>query len=277
MKKLYVSDLDGTLLNSKREVSERTAEILNQYIDSGGLFTVATARMPYTCDYRLSKVHMNVPAILMNGVMLYDFRKKKCRHYHKIEEKAWKKVLSLAEEDSCNCYLYTYWDDAINLYYESEELNFEGQYYNERAKKGCGYAGRIFSFHLIEGQDVIYIAAAGGRENMMRLQKKLNQVEGIAAAGYVNIYNGGYCLEIYSQKASKAGRAVELKQMLQADGLVSFGDNYNDLQLMEASDECYAPANALEQVKMAADRILKSNKEDGVAEFIRELGAGGFG
>lgn len=271
MKKLYVSDLDGTLLNSKKEVSEKTAVILNQYIDNGGLFTVATARMPYTCDYRLSKIHLNIPAILMNGVMLYDFSKRKCMHYYKIEKKIWKKVLSLLEKNNCNCYLYTYWQDAVNLYYENEELNFEGQYYNKRAKKGCGYAGRIFSFELIEGQDVIYIAGIGSQENMLRVQKELNQIEGIAASGYVNIYNGGYCLEIYSKKASKAGRALELKQMLQADRLVSFGDNYNDLELMKNSDECYAPINALEQVKAVADKVLKSNEENGVAEFILEL------
>ena len=51
METLYVSDLDGTLLNKKKEITPKTAEILNRCIQEGMKFSVATARMPYGCDY----------------------------------------------------------------------------------------------------------------------------------------------------------------------------------------------------------------------------------
>ena len=45
---LFVTDLDGTLINSKREVPKKSVEILNKLIDKGVNFTVATARTPAT-------------------------------------------------------------------------------------------------------------------------------------------------------------------------------------------------------------------------------------
>ena len=84
MKTLYISDLDGTLLNSKKEVTDYTAGIINRCIEAGMLFSVATARMPYGCDYRLKQLNLQTPAILTNGVFIYDFNTKKYLHAEKI-------------------------------------------------------------------------------------------------------------------------------------------------------------------------------------------------
>ena len=53
MKTLYISDLDGTLFNKSKKISIFTADVINKCIEEGMLFSVATARMPYGCDYRL--------------------------------------------------------------------------------------------------------------------------------------------------------------------------------------------------------------------------------
>lgn len=48
MKTLYVSDLDGTLLNSKQHTSSYTNQVINQLVDEGMLFSYATARSYYS-------------------------------------------------------------------------------------------------------------------------------------------------------------------------------------------------------------------------------------
>ena len=48
MKILYVSDLDGTLLNSKQHTSSYTNQVINQLVDEGMLFSYATARSYYS-------------------------------------------------------------------------------------------------------------------------------------------------------------------------------------------------------------------------------------
>ena len=74
---LFVTDLDGTLLNSNKEVSIKSIEILNKLIDDGVNFTVATARTPATVVDLLQDVNLKLPAVLMNGVLLYDIKEEK--------------------------------------------------------------------------------------------------------------------------------------------------------------------------------------------------------
>ena len=61
---LYVSDLDGTLLNSNKVVSNYSKNILNNLIKKGVLFTVATARTPGTINDLLSGLNISIPAVL---------------------------------------------------------------------------------------------------------------------------------------------------------------------------------------------------------------------
>ena len=74
---LFVTDLDGTLLNSNKEVSEYSVEGLNELIDRGVNFTVATARTPATVVELLEKVNLKLPVALMNGVLIYDIKEER--------------------------------------------------------------------------------------------------------------------------------------------------------------------------------------------------------
>lgn len=82
---LYVSDLDGTLLNSDALLNEDVPERLNRLIDKGLCFTVATARTYATVNSIVKDVHLTYPMILMNGVMLYDPVSKSCINAEIIE------------------------------------------------------------------------------------------------------------------------------------------------------------------------------------------------
>ena len=71
-KTLYISDLDGTLLDSSAEVSEYTVGRLNEFIGKGGYFSIATARTAATAMIITKDININVPAVLMNGVCVFD-------------------------------------------------------------------------------------------------------------------------------------------------------------------------------------------------------------
>mgnify|MGYP004633171507 FL=1 len=84
-KMLYVSDLDGTLLNSDALLNKDVPERLNRLIDKGLCFTVATARTYATVNSIVKDVHLTYPMILMNGVMIYDPVNKCCINAEIIE------------------------------------------------------------------------------------------------------------------------------------------------------------------------------------------------
>ena len=65
--KIFISDLDGTLLDEKGCVPEKSVEILKRLEEKGVLFTVASARTPLSAAFILEPLRLRIPAILLNG------------------------------------------------------------------------------------------------------------------------------------------------------------------------------------------------------------------
>ena len=133
MKRLYLSDLDGTLFTTQKKLTENTVRLLNESIEKGALFAVATARMPYGCDYRLTELNINAPSILTNGVFLYDFAKKSFLSVKTIPATAVHQVLDIFERFQTGVFLYTFSEDKISLYYNLPEMTEQTQYYSDKA------------------------------------------------------------------------------------------------------------------------------------------------
>ena len=86
------------------------------------------------------------------------------------------------------------------------------------------------------------------------------------------LYRPEYFLEIMPKKASKAEAIKRLKEIWRCDRVVSFGDAVNDIPMFEISDECYAVANAVPELKAYATGEIASNDEDGVAKWLAQFG-----
>ena len=69
---LYVSDLDGTLLNNAGKLSPRAADMLNGMTGGGTLFSYCTARGLATAGKITERLKLSAPVALMNGVFIYD-------------------------------------------------------------------------------------------------------------------------------------------------------------------------------------------------------------
>ena len=72
MKTLYVSDLDGTLLNSNIELSDYTVRTINSLIEKGMNFTFATARSLNSSRGITNNLKLNLPVIVYNGAFIMD-------------------------------------------------------------------------------------------------------------------------------------------------------------------------------------------------------------
>lgn len=269
MSTLYLSDLDGTLFNREKKITDKSVQILNQCIDSGMKFSIATARMPYGCDYRLENLHLQIPGILTNGVFLYDFREKRYVSAETIEFSAVQQTLDILKENGLSCFLYMYREDGIHIFYGDESLKSQTQYYSERALTQCAEVS--YSADLLEelekGQ-AVYIAYTGEKARLQPVCGRLDHIEGINYSFYLNIYNGAYCLEAYSDRASKQEALKRLKEYTGCDEVVVFGDNWNDVPMIEIADRSYAPENALEEIKKMTTGVIGGCDDDGVAGFL---------
>lgn len=271
MKTLYVSDLDGTLFNSKKQISARSTEILNECIREGMMFTVATARMPYGCDYRLKELDMRTPGILTNGVFIYDFNKQEYLHAETIPYKTAVEVTEAFRKNGMECFMYVFADNKINLYYGDQRLKEQTQYYSDRALEECGEVSYTEDYvREMKNGEVFYFALTGTWEELEPVRNAVEKIDGVSAAFYLNIYNQMYCLEVFSSRASKRNALLRLREMTQCEELVVFGDNYNDVPMIDIADRSYAPANALEAIKGMVTDILADCDHDGVAEFMEQ-------
>lgn len=266
---LYVSDLDGTLFNTKKEISPFTVDALNQCIDKGMKFAVATARMPYGCDYRLKALHMDTPGILTNGVFIYDFKNEMVISAETICPESAKQVLQAFAAFHLGCFVYTYAEGEISVFYDQKELETQTQYYSKQAIQKCKTVKLTSCLEeAFDSGEIAYITHTGTKEALEPLCAVLDKIPHISYSFYLNIYNNWYCLEIFSDTASKKKALVKLKSLLQSDELVVFGDNLNDLSMIEIADRSYAPANALEEVKQVVTEVLEDCDHDGVAKFL---------
>ncbi|MPQ44665.1 HAD family hydrolase [Clostridium tarantellae] len=269
---LYVSDLDGTLLNSNKKVSLESKNILNELINKGVNFTIATARTPATVVDLLEGVNLKIPATLMNGVLIYDINKRNYIDTKDIHKDSVNKMLKIFKEYKKDFFVYTIRDNHLWVYYREFKWNIEQDFYNERCNKSLKTFVKIEDYvEAIKDSKVINFIIFDKLDFIKEIYEEIKNVEGITTDFYEDIYEKGmYYLEAYSSKASKANGIELLKEYVNHSKLITFGDNVNDIPMFKISDECYAMENAVDKLKKLATNVIDSNNNDGVVKFIKE-------
>lgn len=260
---LIVTDLDGTLFTSQKRITERTARIVNGFVAHGGLFTIATARMPYGAAPQLAQLDLRIPGIVMNGAGLYDFARSAFTASFPIDAASARAVRERVEAAGAGCFIYALSDEQLSVaYLRDADLAFT-QYFSEAARASVGFAP-LGASRPSDG-DVVYIAVVGDDRQINEVSEACGSIEDIRVIRYLNVYSGATCLEIASTTAGKANALRALSEHVEHDGLIVFGDNDNDLELMSIADVAAAPNTATASALAIADVVVASHDEDGVA------------
>lgn len=267
---LYISDLDGTLLNKNCEISPKTAEILNKLIDEKSInFSVATARTSETVPTLTRKIHINTPVIVMNGVATYDIANKQFVNIELLPKDALEKFLTVIKNFGSWGFLYTIKNNALETFFVNCDTPNALEFMKERKEKFGKKFTQVCDFSKCKNLDCVYFSVSHKEEFLRPIYEQIKVISGLCVEFYRDVYNTGFWyLEVCSHTASKYNALLRLKEKYGFEKVISFGDNLNDLPLFGASDECYAVENAKDEVKAHATGIIGSNNNDGVAEFI---------
>jgi Cof subfamily protein (haloacid dehalogenase superfamily) len=270
MKTLYISDLDGTLLQPNVELSPNTIRILNELIDQGMLFTVATARSIASVKTILKEVPVSVPLVLMNGVCIYDLQK---NDYIKVEilpKESVRRLMALIQTYQLKGFAYIIKNGVMSTYYEDLNTKALLDFYQERVDLYQKRFTQIDSFSSLAEEPLIYFSLMDYPEKLEPVYRSLLQIPELNSVFYKDNYSPDFWyLEIYSKAASKYHAVQFLRSYLNPDQVVCFGDNNNDLPLFEACDRKLAVKNAVTALQEKADQVIKSNTEDGVAVWLK--------
>jgi len=276
MKTLYISDLDGTLLNSEAALSDYTAKALRELIQGGLLFSVATARTMASAGKILERVlPLPVPAVLQNGALVYDTRERRYVKKEVIPPDVVREMLACLQRHGLNSFLYSQEAEHTVVYHG----DITREYMHTFAKIRKGLYGKRFIYTddpaAHAGESIIYLSVQDDHDSLAAAHRALLELPEIGCVFYPDSYiQGCWFLECYSHTASKKNAVKYLREACGFDKVVGFGDNLNDLPLFEACDASYAVANAREELKAAAAGVIGSNAEDGVVRFLSEFGKG---
>ncbi|MEG0770401.1 MAG: HAD family hydrolase [Clostridia bacterium] len=271
MKTLYISDLDGTLLDADVKVSEFTVKAINSLIKKGMYFTVATARTIATVTSIMEKVNLNVPIVLMNGVSVYDSVNKVYLKTYIMEKDSMQKLFTLLKKLNLSGFVYTIKNNVLNTYFENLDTEHRRNFYEERTRKYGKVINKVEDFNDTLNEDIIYFSTCDKEENLRELYNELLKDTKLNIEFYRDIYLKDYWyLEISSHNASKYNAVNFLKEKFKFDRVVSFGDNFNDIPMFKASNESYAMQNAREKVKQEATAVIDFNTNNGVAKWLLE-------
>lgn len=273
MKTLYVSDLDGTLMQPDARISDKAAVLINRAVADGKLFTIATARTPATVSGILSSIHMRLPAVVMTGAALWHQDTGRYSRERHICREGAERLIDLYRRTDTSSFVFTLDRDMIDIYHVGGELlPLQRQFMEERIHSP------FKRFHIREDgleclpddlSKVILLYTMLPDAKAFSTYQESRGIPGVRPQYYHDIYGPEVgILEAFSDRATKALAVRSLARQVGADRVVCFGDNINDLPMMAVADLAVAVGNALPEVKEAADIVIGPNTADAVAEFI---------
>ncbi len=262
MNTLYITDLDGTLLDNDKRVPEHAAKTLNSLIANGVKISYATARSFNSAAPLLRNVRFSCPCAVYNGVFIIDPKSGERLYGRGFSENAAgfardfftrEKILPIVYSFINGEYKISYIESsspAVQAYISAHEGD-------PRMRKARDidelFEGEIFYFTVIREEKLPIICSTFGENEdfSINVQK--------------DTYDNSIWHEIYDGGCSKAAAARRLKELLGAEELVCFGDNVNDIPMIEAADVGVAVENACGELKSCADFVIEVG---GVADFI---------
>lgn len=269
MKTLYISDLDGTLLDNQARLSEVTKEIINGLIAQGVAFTYATARSYTSASKVTAGLELQLPVVTYNGAFLVA-PDGTVLEQHLLPAKATAALRKCIERTAVSPLVYALIDGKERVsWLRSRETAGVTNYLRARPNDPrLRSAGSVQE--LLAGE--IFYASFIGEESELK-------AVGLFFVDRKDIYfnfqedtytDNEFWFEIYSSEASKAKGVLRLRERFAAERLVCFGDNVNDLPMFKFSDACYAVANARPALHKAATETIGSNEQDGVALWLQQ-------
>ena len=269
MKTLYVTDLDGTLLDKTGRVSSGTLRALDALYEKGVLISPATGRSHNTLGV-LRGARFSAPYVLLNGSRIWDAQAQRVLSEHTFSGEDACYMLSALKAAGLSPYLYTQnAQDEQCIYYERSSDENALAYAKLQLEKGDNRFHMVEHFEEKLQEKKFFITVRGEVTLLQRLLEDFLS-RGLHAYLYYGVQLKGICF-LECAPSTKAQGVEELRRITGAQRVVAFGDNGNDEKLLQAADVRIAVENATDGLKAQAHRIIGTNDTDSVVKTICEM------
>ena len=264
MVKIVFSDIDGTFLLPDSTVSARTERAVCQLLAGNIPFVLVSARMPEAIYPITDRLGIHIPIISYSGALVVD-ADGQTLFSRTMDADMTACLLDVIARDfpqvTVNYYAGHHWyvRDERDERVQTEVRITQAR--PERAVWGRCLAGGIYPNKILIMADP---------EDCERAEKELAD----AFPSFHVVRSAPFLLEIMDGSVSKAsGIAVMLDHFgLKPEDALSFGDHYNDLEMLRYTGQSVAMGNAPDEIKRAAAAVTRSNREDGLYWYLKQAG-----
>lgn len=253
---VIVLDLDGTLLNNNKQLSNRNLNAVLNCYNNGKRIIIATARPPRSVKTFLPKELLAVSSfVFYNGAFILD-TKTGFEEHHSIPKEILTKVLDYCNEFLPQCKISVEMKDK---WYSNQEVT-DSSIYNLK-----------FSPNILPIEQLKEIQAT------KILLSEFDKIEKIKLfigeeINYI-VTDNGKLIQIMNKNISKKTGVLRLCSHygVSPSEVMVFGDDYNDVEMFRMSGYAVAMSNAISELKDIANEITDTNDNDGVAKVLERI------
>ncbi len=258
MTKMIVLDLDETLLRSDKTISPYTEAVLQKAREAGIRLVLATGRPKRSSVGYYNQLQCDALICHNGNSIVYGER---CLSGPGVPTHAAKRILTILQKK--------YPDKKLSVEINDRNYaNFDistiwGK--TEKDREMLGKPAMITDFSDLPGENADKILIE------LESEKEYREVRDLLTPElYAQLADGGALCVVMNKSTSKLNAIRRLAELwdIPLSQIAAFGDDYNDIDMLRGCGIGIAMANAIAEVKEAADVITNTNNEDGVAEYI---------
>lgn len=261
---LIALDLDGTLLKDDKTISARTKNTLRRLAADGHKIVIATGR-PYRSsrDY-YSELQLNTPMVNFNGAFIHhpDQPENFKALHSPLPRLAAEKILSACEEIGVENTMFEVKDQ---FYLRYADRGFADAFTMNQKPMGTG------PLHAFLQEDPTSILVHPSIEHLDITRTQLKDLIGEE----VNQRSWGAPWHVMEMVRSDVNKAFGLKKIadyfaIDQEHVIAFGDEDNDLEMINYAGKGIAMANAIDELKHIAKDMTLTNEEDGISVYLEK-------
>lgn len=278
MNRHFLTDLDGTLLQSDASLSGYTVNVINHALKQGMIISYATARSYISSNKIVSVIPWKYPVILYNGAVIFDPVSSKVIGGYWLDIETTNEIIKLGKAQSLIPFLFAL-DDEDKERVLHEKLHRTGDLKFYESRPNDPRFGEVPQLECPDSIRTLIVTYIGLLEELEPLKAEVQQKLGkkvhihLMRDSYIENH---YFLEFSHSMANKKEGLKQWCELMhcQPDEVTVFGDNLNDLGMFEAAGTKVAVSNAHTTLIELSTLVAESNDEDGVAKYIHRVTAG---
>ncbi len=259
---LIALDLDGTLLTNKKQISAHTKQVLLKAKEEGHILIISTGRPHRSSINYYHELGLDTPMVNFNGALIHHPKNRNWDALHNpMPIRTAHKIIDACYDLDVHNILAEVMDDVFIDSYDRKIIDFLGQITDDPYTIGS-------LKHKLQ-VDPTSILVYPEEDQVDKLRNHLDEYH----AEIIEHRKWGAPWNVIEIIKKGMNKAVGLEKVayyfdIPEDRIIAFGDEDNDLEMIDYAGVGVAMGNAIDQLKSVAKHVTATNEEDGIGLFL---------